>query len=302
MEIKTIRYFIAVAEELHFGRAARRLHISQPPLSRQIGNLERELGCQLFRRTRRSVALTTAGEAFLASTRPLIVGLEDASNAARRAARGEIGRLSIGFFIGATYRLLPDALRVFRLHAPEAEVVFHEMRVTEVPAAIESGRIDIGFLRPPVSEPLIDTEVLLQEPFVAALPNGHPLAHRRSLKLIDLAAERFVMFTPGPSVLYSQILAACNQVGFTPRVAYEAQHPETLLGLVRSGAGIALVASSIERRGDPAVTFRRVTGPLPLAEIAVAWRRNNASPLVQAFLRAARSSRAARAVRKPSSA
>lgn len=302
MEIKTIRYFIAVAEELHFGRAARRLHLSQPPLSRQIGNLERELGCQLFTRTRRSVALTAAGDTFLSKTRPLLAGLDDAANAARRAARGEIGRLSIGFFIGATYRLLPDALRVFRIQAPEAEVVFHEMRVTQVPAAIESGLIDVGFLRPPVSEPLIDTEVLLQEPFVAALPNGHPLAQRRSLKLIDLAAERFVMFTPGPSVLYSQILSACNQAGFTPRVAYEAQHPETLLGLVRSGAGIALVASSIERRGDPAVTFKRVTGPLPMAEIAVAWRRNNPSPLVQTFLHAARSSRGSRTGRKSATA
>lgn len=289
MELKTIRYFIAVAEELHFGRAARRLHISQPPLSRQIANLECELGCMLFRRTKRSVEMTAAGETLLVRARPLLVGLDDAADATRRAARGEIGRLSIGFFIGATYRLLPDALRVFRAQAPQVEVVFHEMRITAVPAAIASGLIDVGFLRPPVCDPLIATEVLLREPFVAALPEGHPLAQRRRLRLIDLANERFVMFTPGPSVLYSQILAACNQAGFTPQVSYEAQHPETLLGLVRSGAGIALVASSIERRGDPGIAFRRVTGPLPLAEIAVAWRSNDPSPLVRTFLVAARS-------------
>jgi len=160
----------------------------------------------------------------------------------------------------------------------------HTLRVTEVEQALAKGNIDVGFLRPPVTDSYIRAEVVHREPLVAAIPAGSKLSKKRQLKLIDLAQEPFVMFAPGPSVLHSQIMTACDKAGFRPHVVQQARHSETLIGLVRSGAGVALVSASVQMRGGTGVEFKKILDPLPMAEIAVAWRRNDSSPLLQAFL------------------
>jgi DNA-binding transcriptional LysR family regulator len=288
MELKTLRYFSVLAEELHFGRAARRLHISQPPLSLQIMKLERELGTLLLHRSKRQVELTAAGEVFLEHVTGILSSVTEGENAARRAARGEIGRLDIAFFLGATYTLLPRILRRFRAENPTVKLGLQDMELPQVLDAVISGAVDVGFLRPPATDPAISAEVLLREPFVAAVPEGNKLSKKRQLRLADLADEPFVMFAPSRSVLYSQIMHGCHQAGFHPNVVQEARRPETLVGLVGAGAGIALVASSVQMRGGTGVTFKKITGPLPMTEIAVVWRRKNPSPLVDAFLQTAR--------------
>jgi DNA-binding transcriptional LysR family regulator len=289
MELKTLRYFSVLAEELHFGRAAKRLHISQPPLSVQIMKLERELGVELLHRSQRQVQLSPAGVVFLEHVADILSSVTEAANAARRAARGEIGRLDIAFFLGATYTLLPRILRRFRAENPHVKLVLQDMELPQVLDAVVSGAVDVGFLRPPATDATVATEVLLHEPFVAAVPETHRLAARRQLRLADLAEEAFVMFAPSRSVLYSQIMQGCREAGFHPNVVQEARRPETLVGLVGAGAGIALVASSVQMRGGTGVMFKKITGPLPMTEIAVAWRRKNPSPLVETFLQTARS-------------
>ena len=288
MEFKTLRYFATLAEELHFGRAARRLHISQPPLSRQISNLENEIGVKLFYRTKRHVELTPAGELLLRDATAILSNVTEAMNTARRAGRGEIGRLSIGFFLGATYQLLPLILSSFRNRHPEVKLTLQEMGVTQVLDAIVSGEIDVGFLRPPLSDPSITTEVLAREPFVAAVPDNSRFRKIQKIHLKDLADEPFIMYTPGHSVLYTQIMNACHNAGFRPRIVQEARRPITLIGLVRSGAGIALVASSVQTTSAKGVLFKKITGQLPMTEIAVAWRHANPSPLLQSFLKIAK--------------
>jgi DNA-binding transcriptional LysR family regulator len=288
MELKTLRYFATVAEELHFGRAAKRLHVSQPPLSRQMQNLEHELGSVLFHRTSRHVELTPTGEIFLQQIIPILSAVDEAVGAVRRAERGEIGRLVIGYFRGAIYTLLPVILRHFRTQAPKVELVLREMNIAEVPQALSERTIDVGFLRPPVADPSVATEIVLRESLVAALPMGHRLASKPQIKLADLALEPFVMFGPSPSLLGDQIKSACYRAGFNPRVVQQARHPEALIGLVRSGAGVALVAASAQIQGRSGVRFKKVTGPLPKAEIVMAWRRNESTPLLRTFLDTAR--------------
>lgn len=287
MELRTLRYFAVLAEELHFGRAAKRLHISQPPLSRQITNLERELGVTLFDRTQRHVQLTPAGTHFLRRVVGILADVTDAANVARSVGRGEVGRLVVGFFLGASYSLLPVVLARFRAKSPNVKLVLQDMSLPEVGDALRSNDVDVGFLRPPVNDPSVACEVLQREPIVAALPEGSRLCRSRRLRLTDLADEPFVMFSPVRSILYSQIMNACHEAGFQPRVVEEARRPETILGLVGTGAGVALVAASVQMRGAQGVVFKKISG-LPLAETAIAWRRHKETPLLKSFLQTAR--------------
>lgn len=290
MNLRSLRYFVAVAEELHFTKAAARLHISQPPLSRHIQNLERALNSKLLKRTRRRVELTASGALLYRHAISIIEALQQAVDDVRRSERGETGRIVIGFFIGATYRLLPDILRVFRTQVPNAELALRELTIAQVPEALAAGTVDVGFLRPPVSNPLLQTRLLLREPFMLAVAAHSRFSRMRQVSLAELSQEPFVMFQPGVSVLYNQIMGACLKVGFTPKIVQEARHPETLIGLVRSGAGVTLVPASVRLRGSSGIAFKPITGPLPQTEIAVAWRRSNDSPLLKEFLSAAKTS------------
>lgn len=283
MDFRSLRYFVAVAEELHFGRAARKLHISQPPLSQQIRNLESRLGLELFRRTSRQVALTPAGDVFLERARRLLTGVEEAQRAARRASRGEIGRLALGFIHAATYTLLPPVLAAFRARLPAVELVLRELTISEQQLAIAEGSIDAGFLRPPVNNASIRSEVVLSEPFVIVLPRGHPFARKPRLALKSLAAEPFVMFTPRRSPLYGQIVNSCIRAGFSPNVVQEATHIHTIFGLVRAGIGLAMLPASVQAMRIDGACYRPLTDRQPRAEIAMAWRRADDSPILKAF-------------------
>jgi len=288
MELKTLRYFVTLGEELHFGRAARRLHISQPPLSRQISRLEEEIGAKLFYRTQRHVELTPAGELLMRDASAILANVAEAMNTARRAGRGEVGKLSVGFFLGATYTLLPRILQNFRAQHPEVKLALQEMGITQVLDAIISGEIDVGFLRPPSADPAVLTEVLLREPFLAVVPQNSRFRAARSISLKDLADEPLIMYTPGNSILYTQIMTACHKAGFQPRIVQETRRPITMISLVRAGAGTALVTSSVQVTGSKGVLFKKIRGPLPMTEIAIAWRARNPSPLLQSFLKTAR--------------
>jgi len=289
VELKTLRYFVAVAEELHFGRAARRLHISQPPLSRQIKKLEEDLGSVLLRRSQRRVELTRAGEIFLVHTAAILRQVDAAAAAVHCAERGEMGRLEIGYFRGAIYALLPNILERFRVKAPKVEIGLRELNMDEVHRAVADGLVDVGLLRPPLADAGLSTALLSREPLVAVVADANPLSRKPRLKLTDLARQPFVTFGPSPSVLGDQIMNACYRAGFTPRVVQRARHPEALIGLVRSGAGVALVAASAGLGSGGGVKFRALDSRLPMAEIVMAWRRNNADPLLRTFLDVAQS-------------
>ena len=286
MEQRHLRYFVAVAEELHFGRAAKRLHLSQPPLSQQIRGLEREIGVELFRRTQRRVELTPAGAAFLPHARRVLAGAEEAAMAARRAARGESGCLTVGFIHAASYELLPGILRRFTRRAPGIEVRLQEMTGTEQIPALLDGRIDIAFLRPPVANAAIRTRVIVREPLVAALPRRHRLAGRLAIGLRELSGERFVMYAPGRSPLHGQVLSACLTAGFTPDVVQQAMHIMTLIGLVRSGVGVALLPRSASAVRMEGIVYRPLRYRGPRAETALGWRQGDVTPVTQAFLAA----------------
>ena len=287
MELRTLRYFSVIAEEMHFGRAAKRLHISQPPLSRQMMNLEEELDVALFDRSKRGVQLTPAGSLFLSEARKVISAVDAATTVARRAGRGEMGQLTVGFFVAATYAVLPRVLRHFRQHSTDVNLVLKDMELPKVLEGLIEGEIDVGFLRPPITDRRISVEVLLREPFVAVIPDGHKFIRRRQLHLRDFADEQFVMFAPKWSVTYAQIVNACYAIGFQPRIVQEARRAETVIGLVSSGTGVALMPSTAQLLAMPGVSFRKVGG-LPMSETAVAWRRDNSSALLETFLEAAR--------------
>src|ERR671933_1358870 len=226
MELRHLRYFVAVAEELHFGRAAARLHIAQPPLSRQIRDLELDVGAPLFARVPRGVALTAAGLAFLPEARLTLAQAERARRTAQRAAGGEIGRLRVGFVEAAIYSgVLPEVLGFFRMHLPDIGVSLFEMDPRQQAEAFRDGRIDVGILHnaPPDAERWLRVEPVYSEPLVAALPHGHRLAGRARPSLADFAGEPFVLFPRhvGPE-LFDGIIASCKSAGFSPHVVQEA--------------------------------------------------------------------------------
>src|SRR5829696_8369374 len=231
MELRHLRYFVVVAEELHFGRAAERLHIAQPPLSRQIRDLERELGTPLFERVPRGVELTAAGRAFLPEARLTLAQAERAQRTAQRAARGESGRLRVGFVEAATYSgILPEVLGFFRMHLPNIGLSLFEMDALQQAEALHDGRIDLGILHsaPADAERWLRAEPVYADPLVAAVPDTHRVApnaspRRRRIALDELAADPFVLFPrPTAPVLYDDVIARCRAAGFSPRVAQEA--------------------------------------------------------------------------------
>jgi DNA-binding transcriptional LysR family regulator len=288
VELRSLRYFVAVAEELHFGRAARRLNLTQPPLSLQIRRLEETLGVTLLLRTKRHVALTPAGRVLLDEARQILARLEHAMAATRQAARGEAGRLAVGFMHSTAYALLPLILRQFRDDFPDVELILLEMTVLEQTEALRHHRIDVGVLRPPVNDPGLRSEVISGEPFVVALPPRHPLARARAVALQALGDDPFVMFPRDLSAGFHRVtVERCRAAGFAPKIAQEAAHIHTIIGLVGAGLGVALVPASARKLAIPGVIFRPLAEPAPRAEIALAWRRDDPSPILVNFLRTA---------------
>ena len=289
MELRQLRYFATLAAELHFGRAAKRLALTQPPLSQAILNLERELGVRLFERTRRQVALTHAGKAFLVEARRTLESADRAVEQARGAARGEVGRLAVGFLANTAYTLLPLVLRDFARGFPGVALDLRELTIPQQLEALRRENIDVGLLRPPVADAEIVADTILEEPFVLALPAGHALAALKRVPLQRLAGESFVMFprTAG-FVFHDLIMGFCLRAGFTPRVAQEVNQTHAVLGLVSAGIGVALVPASSQKIGLAGVVYRPLREATPLACVAVARRRADASPVAAAFVEVAR--------------
>jgi DNA-binding transcriptional LysR family regulator len=285
MELRHLHYFIAVAEELHFSRAAKRLCISQPPLSQQIRDLEDELGVKLFERTKRHVQLTEAGKVFLERSYLVLAQLEQAIEVTQRIGRGEVGRLAIGFVDSATYTLLPDILRVFREQFPAVELRLHELTTQEQIHALHQNQIDVGVVRSAIIEPGLSTECVLQESLVLALPQTHPLSAQVKVSVSTLADESFILFPAklGP-VFYEQIIQICQQAGFRPKVAQEAVQMQTIIGLVAAGLGIAFVPASLQNFHRSGVIYRPLQEQTSQTGLYLAWRQYDSSPVIRAFL------------------
>ncbi len=285
MELRHLRYFVTVAEELHFGRAAARLFIAQPPLSQQIRQLEQELGVALFARTSRRVQLTPAGTAFLAEARQILTGVAAAADTAKRAARGETGWLGIGFAASATYDLLPAVLHDFRAAFPEVALSLQELNAAEQASALHGNVIHVGFARPYAPEPDAVVHAVQREPFLVALPDAHPLTRSAFLRLSALAEEPFISFPELPKPSYAgAVRLACEDAGFTPRVVQEVREMQTALSLVAAGFGVALLPSSVQHLHRDGVAYRPLLEPAPRTELAVVSRRDDPSPALQNFL------------------
>jgi DNA-binding transcriptional LysR family regulator len=290
MELRSLRYFVMLAEELHFGRAARRLAITQPPLSIAIRNLENELGVQLLLRDRRRVALTEPGRAFLDQARVVLARASDAIETARAASRGEVGRLAIGFMSASIYTVLPLILREFASSHPGVRLELRELTLPQQFAALEKGDIHVGFIRPQPMEAEFSSAILLQEPLVAALPSGHLLTRNRRVRAQSLAREPFVMFQRSPGlVLHDIVLKFCLQQGFSPHVVQEASQTHAVIGLVSAGIGVALVPASAQEIRLRGVELRPLAERTPQVGTALAWRSVDDSPALRAFIATAKS-------------
>lgn len=289
MELRHLRYFRMVANELHFGRAAEKLHIAQPPLSKQIQDLEAELGFELFIRTKRSVALTPAGQAFSIEVTQIFQQLDRAIDIGRKTSRGELGQISIGFVGSATYNILPLMLQQFRYQYPNVQIELHELTTDRQLIWLREGRIDLGLIRPPIIAPDLASQVIFQESLVVALPINHHLAGADFIELASLAVEPFILFprelAPG---LYDPIIASCQAAGFSPQVVQECIQMQTIVSLVSANMGVSILPESIQEAQRHGVVYQpiRVGGVNveQLAKIAIVWRIDDNSPTMNRFL------------------
>lgn len=293
MELRHLRYFIAVAEELHFTRAAERLHIGQPPLSHAIQVLEADVGAQLFERSKRWVRLTPAGLLFLADARNILAMADQAVETARRAQRGEAGELRIGFTSSTPFTpLFAAVINRYRQQFPLVTLRLQEMATSRQMEAIAQRNLDLGFIRPPagVSE-LGDTaetlrfSTLRKDNLVVVLPTTHALAVRKKIAIQELAAERFVMYPQTASVgIYPQIYSLCHAAGFVPHVAQEAGESSTIIGLVAAGCGVSILPNSFDRIQMEGVCYRPLSDAGAGTALLLAQRKLEQTPLVDAFV------------------
>ncbi len=289
MELRQLRYFVAVAEELHFRRAAARLHISQPPLSQQISALESELGARLLERTRRRVELTPAGEAFLRDARTMLAELDVAAATARAIDAGQAGRLRVGFVGSALLSIVPSTVQRFRRARPDVEVELRERSTVEALRAVETGGIDVALVRPPIDAGAdLRTEIVIRERTIAAVPAGHELAKLRRIPLGRLAGAPLVLFprsqAPGFHDLLTGRLAA---TGTSPHVVQYAPEMLTIIGLVAAGIGVSPVPASVAHLALDGVTYRPLYRA-PDTELVAVTRAGRESRLAEAFVADAR--------------
>ncbi|MEU2021406.1 LysR substrate-binding domain-containing protein [Streptomyces sp. NPDC016469] len=280
--------FAVLAEELHFGRAAARLGIAQPPLSQQIRRLEDKVGYALFSREPGRVSLTPAGRELLPAARYALAHLAEGLTAAREVGSGRAGRLRIGFAASLALTVLPSLLRTFRERSPAVHLDIQEMTTTPQLAALRERTIDIGLLRePPAHDPELAFKTVLAEPFVAVLPASHPLAAQRTVRVAQLAPCPFVLLprAAGPP-LYDQIAGLCIAAGFTPQVTQHAVEWQTVCALVETGLGVSLAPQSIRRIRLKGVAFRRIDAGAARTRVAVAWRKDDSSPLIPGIMAA----------------
>jgi DNA-binding transcriptional LysR family regulator len=281
MNLRSVRCFLAVAEELHFGRAAKRLNLSQPPLTQHIKSLELELGARLFNRTKRSVQITEAGTALLDEARLLITQADGLRHLVQRADKGRSGTLRAGFITSAIFTRTRLLYIKMSRGVPGATVLWQEMNSSEQVEALREGKIDIGFLHTPAEHQGLEARVIVRDPMVVAVPDTHRLAGRRSAPLSEFAKDDFVLPLRHMSpAFYDRIIAACSAAGISPAVPHQPRHLLTILSLVSMGAGISLVPSSLGGAGFPSVSFIKIGGQAPIAEVSVLWNPENRSAVL----------------------
>lgn len=293
MELRHLRYFVAVAEELHFTRAAERLHLGQPPLSAQIQALEREVGAQLLERTKRSVRLTDAGKLFLEDARRILALSEQAGENARRASRGEIGELRVGFTSSMPFsEILPRVVNLYRRHYPQVNLSLQEMATMRQIEAIADRVLDLGFIRTPELD--VDTGVelttLRHDPLVMVLPTSHPLARHKTVKIEDLDGEPFVAYSRNVGAgLHAQVMKLCRDAGFELTVAQEVREAAIIIGLVAAGCGISVLPESFQCIKMSGVCYRMIADKAATTALMLARRKGDNSMLVDSFLALAQS-------------
>lgn len=287
LELRQLRYFVAVAEEKHFGRAAERLHMTQPPLSQTIQALEEMLGTQLFARTKRSVALTAAGQALLPEAQRILQQAGALPDLARRAAGGASGLLSLSFISTADYSILPPLLQRFRARYPQVRIDLREATTDIQLDDLMLGKIDAGLLLPPLPDKTLTTldyQPVLTEPLVAALPAGTARG-KNAIALRSVRDLPLIIFPRRISPAFHDTILSCfRDAGVTPHIGQEAIQMQTIVGLVSAGMGMALVPQSVSNLQRPGVDYRALTGKAPLIETGLAWRRDSTSPVLRAFL------------------
>jgi len=259
--------------------------MAQPPLSQQIRQLEAELGFELFHRTRRRVELTQAGQVFFEECRKIFQQLDQAIQTGRQASRGEVGQLSIGFVSSAAYNVLPEILQQFRIQAPGVTLELQELTSDQQLAQLREGRLDVGFVRPPITDEGLAGMTVFQEDLGVALPAQHPLAQDDAVSLRSLASQPFILF-PRPLApgLYDQIISLCQRADFSPHVVQEAIQMQTIISLVAAEIGVAIVPVSLKNLKRTGVVYRPLQEKTPQAAIALVWQRHRTSPTIQRFL------------------
>lgn len=285
MDHKLMQSFVAVAEELHFGRAAVRLHISQPPLTKQIQQLEQAMGVRLLERTKRKVELTVAGRVFLDEARAVLHQTGQAVELARKAGRGETGHLSVGFIDAAIYSVVPTIVRQFTERYPEVELSLTDLRIPNQVKLVAERQLDIGFVHPPIVHKALRVESILVEPLIVALPETHRLAAETEIALADLAPEALIQFprSINPS-LYDEIVGLCRSSGFSPRIVREATPKQTIIGLVSVGLGVSLLPACLENLRRSGVVYRPIRGRNLSIDTSIIYRREQPSPVLKVFL------------------
>ena len=285
MELRHLRCLVAVAEELHFGRAAERLNLSQPPVSLAIKELEEELGVALFERSSRRIAITRAGEEALRDARAVLGGMESLRRYAKDAAAGLKGSIAVGFISLPAYTFLPQVLRDFNENHPNASIALREGITEQILADVQSGRLDIGLiLQPAEMPPTLDSRLVQKDTLILALPETHALARPGSVALERFASERFLGFERhiGPQ-MFDAIVATCMRRGFSPRM-FPARQMNTIVSLVSGGVGVALVPACVKALHREGVVFRPLKGEKTHVDTLVVWRKSDESPLLKAFL------------------
>jgi DNA-binding transcriptional LysR family regulator len=289
IELRHLRYFVAVAEELHFGRAAQRLHMAQPPLSQQIRKLEEMVGHPLLLRNSRQVRLTAAGEELLKRAQQTLRKVAEDMHSTQRIARGEVGTLTVGFIASSMLTDLPRMLSAYRGRFPEVELRLREFYTSALLSALRDGTADIGFTRDAGTEEDLHTEILLPEPYIAVVPALHPLAEKASIRIADLRTEPFVLFSPNVGQnAWDKVMHLCDQGGFRPKIVQEAPHWLTIMRLVGAGLGVTIAPACMQKIADQEVRCIRLRNAQTFSHLELAYRTGTRTALEETFLALAR--------------
>ncbi|KAM3109765.1 LysR family transcriptional regulator [Phormidesmis sp. 146-33] len=287
MELRQLKYFITVAEELHFGRAAESLHLSQPALSKQIQALEDSLEIRLLERTKHWVRLTIAGQKFLETAHKVLREVEEGIQITKQVAEGQVGQVRIGLTEATLFSLAPKIVRHYRNNYSQVKLILTSGGTEAHVEALRTHRIDVGFVYLPIREPSLSIHPLFEETYVAALPPFHRLARQKQIALQSLATEPLIFYPRSLApVLYAAFIKHCEQAGFVPNIVHEAELAQTRLGLAAAGVGITFVLSDMQNLSAKGVVYRPLIGDFLTLKLAIAWRHNEPSPVVHEFLKA----------------